>query len=88
MVMDTRALRNGPHAIKAVAIDANGTATLSTNFSVNFVNTVYCVASLDQFGENENYRVCGLYTSTENLRIKLLDMQDNVVWVSDEIGLC
>jgi hypothetical protein len=82
IVLDSRIYNNGKHTIKAVAADANSLITVSENSMVNFANELYCVASSDRFKRGEDYHVYGLNLSAENLRVKLLDWEDNIIWVS------
>jgi hypothetical protein len=82
VVLESQRYNNGQHTIKAIAVDANSLVTVSENITINFTNDIYCVASSDRFKRREDYHVYGLNLSAENLRIKLKDWEDNIVWMS------
>lgn len=84
--LDSRIFRNGQHTIKVVAVDANNLITLSENATVDFANELYCVSGEDDFEEGEDYHISAMYSSGYNLRVKVVDWNDTVVWTSPIIS--
>jgi hypothetical protein len=82
--IETDCFINGPHSVKIVSEDIHGNMVCSQTNEVIFNNAINCIVSSDQFKNGEDYRIYGLNSSAENLRMKLLDWDENIIWTSGE----
>lgn len=85
ILLDTFAYMNGIHELKAIGINLYGFLTLSETMEVTFNNSLQCMIAKENFENGKDYDVDGIYTGTENFIIKLIDINDNIIW-SQSIG--
>jgi hypothetical protein len=84
--LDSRIYDNGQHTIKVVAADANSIITVSENATIDFNNELYYINGGDNFKEGHNYYIYAMNSSGNNLRVKVADWNDTVIWISPTLS--
>jgi len=78
--LESYAFSNGQHSIKVISIDPNDIITVSPPTIVNFNNDLHYTNMSDNYEQGKDYRIAAIYTGNDNLRVDVVDIEDNVVW--------
>jgi hypothetical protein len=84
--LDSCIYDNGQHTIKVVAADTNSIITVSENATTNFNNKLYYINGGDNFKEGQDYYINAICSSGHNLRVKVADWNDTVIWMSPTLS--
>ncbi len=84
--LETSKYDNGQHTIKVVAVDNDGSVTASENVTANFANELYYLRKEGSFKERKDYPIYAMNSSGHDLRVKVVDWNDTVVWTSPTIS--
>jgi len=80
VTLETYAFGNGEHSIKIVTVDPNSLITVSPAANVIFNNELYYVSIDEDYQSGQDYRITAMYNGSHNLLVKVLDIEDNVIW--------
>jgi len=84
--IDTDKYSNGSHELKVASIDEDGRITLSHKKTINFNSELSNLVYSDFYDANESYQFAGFYSGPNNLQVRAVDIDDNVIWSNTYSG--
>jgi hypothetical protein len=84
--LETYSFGNGQHTIKIVTVDPNNIITVSPPAVVTFNNKLSYMTGSDDFDPCCDYHLGAMYSGECGLIVKVLDMDENIVWSDTHSG--